>query len=91
VATVKRLLEKTCTATGLGVVVEVLDKVYQTGRTYTEGFKEDMNGTERQKRASRERLKSAGQKAALPACFRSFSWPRCFSSCLGWFKDGSID
>ena len=42
VATVKRLLEKTSTATGLGVVVEVLDKVYQTGRAYTEGFKESM-------------------------------------------------
>ena len=42
VATVKRLLEKTQTATGLGVVVEVLDKVYQTGRKYSEGFKENM-------------------------------------------------
>lgn len=42
VATVKRLLEKTSTATGLRVVVEVLDKVYQTGRAYTEGFKETM-------------------------------------------------
>jgi hypothetical protein len=42
VATVKRLLEKTQTATGLRVIVEVLNKVYQTGRKYTEGFKEDM-------------------------------------------------
>ena len=42
VATVKRLLEKTRTATGLGVVVEVLDKVYQTGRKYAEGFKKEM-------------------------------------------------
>jgi len=42
VATGKRLLEKTQTATGLGVVVEVLDKVYQTGRKYTEGFKQNM-------------------------------------------------
>jgi hypothetical protein len=42
VATVKRLLEKTSTATGLGVVVNILDKVYQTGRAYTEGFKETM-------------------------------------------------
>jgi hypothetical protein len=42
VATVKRLLEKTRTATGLGVAVEVLDKVYQTGRKYAEGFKETM-------------------------------------------------
>jgi Rhodopirellula transposase DDE domain len=42
VATVKRLLEKTRTATGLGVVVEVLEKVYQTGRKYAEGFKKEM-------------------------------------------------
>jgi hypothetical protein len=42
VATVKRLLEKTRTAKGLGVVVEVVEKVYQTGRKYAEGFKEDM-------------------------------------------------
>jgi hypothetical protein len=42
VATVKRLLEKTQTATGLRVIVEVMDKVYQTGRKYTEGFKENM-------------------------------------------------
>jgi hypothetical protein len=42
VATVKRLLENTQTAAGLNVVVEVMDKVYQTGRKYTEGFKENM-------------------------------------------------
>jgi hypothetical protein len=42
VATVKRLLEKTRTSTGLGVVVEVLEKVYQTGRKYAKGFKKDM-------------------------------------------------
>jgi hypothetical protein len=42
VATVKRLLEKTRTATGLRVIVEVLDMVYPTGRKYTEGFKENM-------------------------------------------------
>ena len=42
VATVKRLLEKTRTATGLGVVVEVMEKVYQTGRKYAEGFKKEM-------------------------------------------------
>ena len=42
VATVKRLLEATQTATGLRVIVEVLDKVYPTGRTYTPGFKENM-------------------------------------------------
>jgi hypothetical protein len=41
-ATVRRLLEKTQTATGLRVVVTVLDKVYQTGRAYTPGFKENM-------------------------------------------------
>jgi hypothetical protein len=42
VATVKRLLEKTQTTTGLRVIVAVLDKIYQTGRKYAEGFKEDM-------------------------------------------------
>jgi Rhodopirellula transposase DDE domain len=42
VATVKRLLEKTQTATGLRVIVEVLDQVYQTGRKCSEGFKENM-------------------------------------------------
>ena len=42
VATVKRLLEKTRTASGLGVVVGVLEKVYQTGRKYAEGFKKNM-------------------------------------------------
>lgn len=42
VATVKRLLQKTQTATGLRVIVAVLDKIYQTGRKYTEGFKENM-------------------------------------------------
>jgi hypothetical protein len=41
-STVKRLLEKTRTAKGLGVVVGVLDKVYQTGRKYAEGFKKNM-------------------------------------------------
>jgi len=42
VATVQRLVEKTRTATGLGVVVEVLEKVYQTGRKYAAGFKKGM-------------------------------------------------
>jgi hypothetical protein len=42
VATVKRLLEKTHTATGLRVIVNVLDQVYQKGRTYAAGFKENM-------------------------------------------------
>jgi hypothetical protein len=42
VETVKRLFEKTCTQTGLGVVVEIVHKIYETGRKYTEGFKETM-------------------------------------------------
>jgi hypothetical protein len=42
VATVKRLIEKTRTQTGLGVVVGVLGKIYQRGRKYAEGFKENM-------------------------------------------------
>jgi hypothetical protein len=42
VATVKRLIEKTRTATGLGVIVGVLGKVYQRGRKYAEGFKDSM-------------------------------------------------
>lgn len=42
VATVKRLIEKARTATGLGVVVGVLGKVYQRGRKYAEGFKDNM-------------------------------------------------
>jgi hypothetical protein len=41
IATVKRLLEKTSTATGLGVVVNVLDKVDEGGRKYAAGFKEN--------------------------------------------------
>ena len=41
VGVMKQLLEKARTATGLRVVVQVLDKVYQTGRKYTEGFKEN--------------------------------------------------
>ena len=39
---VKELMEKARTSTGLRVTVEILDKVYQTGRKYAEGFKEDM-------------------------------------------------
>jgi hypothetical protein len=42
VQTVKRLFEKARTATGLGVVVEVARKVYETGRKYAEGFKQNM-------------------------------------------------
>ena len=39
---VKELMEKASTSTGLRVTVEILEKVYQTGRKYAEGFKEDM-------------------------------------------------
>jgi hypothetical protein len=39
---VKRLMEKTQTSTGLSVTVEILDKIYQTGRHYAEGFKKNM-------------------------------------------------
>ena len=42
VGTVKRLFEKTRTQTGLGVVVEIVHKIYETGRKYAEGFKENM-------------------------------------------------
>jgi hypothetical protein len=42
VATVKRLLEKTRTVTGLGVVVGILDKVYAVGRKYADDFKQNM-------------------------------------------------
>src|SRR3712207_4256474 len=39
---VKELMEKAKTSTGLRVTVDILDKVYQTGRKYAEGFKENM-------------------------------------------------
>jgi Rhodopirellula transposase DDE domain len=39
---VKELMEKAKTSTGLRVTVEILDKVYQTGRKYAAGFKEGM-------------------------------------------------
>lgn len=42
VATVRGLLQRARTATGLGVIVGVLDKVYETGRKYAEGFKQNM-------------------------------------------------
>ena len=41
-ATVARLIENTRTTKGLSVVVGVLDKIYRTGRTYAEGFKDRM-------------------------------------------------
>jgi DDE family transposase len=39
---VKALMEKAKTSTGLQVTVDIIDKVYQTGRKYAEGFKENM-------------------------------------------------
>ncbi len=39
---VKELMEKPHTKTGLSVVVNVLDKVYKTGRKVVEGFKETL-------------------------------------------------
>src|ERR1017187_9714188 len=39
---VKELMEKAKTSTGLRVTVDILDKVYQTGRKYAEGYKKDM-------------------------------------------------
>ncbi|MEG4603486.1 ISAzo13 family transposase, partial [Microcoleus sp. F6_C1] len=41
-ALVKQLMEKTQTKTGLDVVVNVIDKIYQTGRKVAKGFKETM-------------------------------------------------
>lgn len=40
--TVKQLMRKTRTRTGLKVVVETVDKIYQTGRKYAQGFKQSM-------------------------------------------------
>lgn len=42
VQSVKELMEKAGTSTGLRVTVDILDKVYETGRKYAEGFKENM-------------------------------------------------
>lgn len=42
VGLVKELMEKAKTTTGLSVTVDILDKVYHTGRKYAEGFKEQM-------------------------------------------------
>ena len=39
---VKKLMAKTHTKTGLSVVVNVLDKIYETGRKVANGFKETM-------------------------------------------------
>ncbi|MFC1713027.1 ISAzo13 family transposase, partial [Candidatus Poribacteria bacterium] len=40
---VKELMAKTKTSKGLRVTVDVIDKVYQTGRKATAGFKENMS------------------------------------------------
>ncbi len=42
VETVKKLISRTSTTTGLTTVVNILDKVYQTGRKYADNFKEKM-------------------------------------------------
>ncbi len=42
-ALVKQLMEKTRTRTGLSVVVDILDKVYQTGRKASEEVKQSLN------------------------------------------------
>ncbi len=42
VDTVKDLIKKTSTKTGLKVIVEIIDKGYETGRKVSEGFKENM-------------------------------------------------
>jgi len=39
---VNNLIAQTRTATGLKVFSSVLDKVFETGRKYTEGFKDNM-------------------------------------------------
>jgi len=39
---VKQLMEKTKTQQGLKVTVDIIDKVYQTGRKVADGFKENM-------------------------------------------------
>jgi hypothetical protein len=42
VGLVKELMEKASTSTGLGVTVNIMEKVYETGRKYAAGFKESM-------------------------------------------------
>jgi len=42
VGVVKELMEKTATRTGLRVTVDIIDKVYQTGRRVSENFKNNM-------------------------------------------------
>jgi hypothetical protein len=43
VALVKQLMEKTRTRTGLSVVVDILDRVYQTGRKVADEVKQNLN------------------------------------------------
>lgn len=43
VALVKQLMEKTRTSTGLSVVVDIVDRVYQTGRKVAEEVKQNLN------------------------------------------------
>ncbi len=38
----KSFVEKTTTETGLAVTANIIDKIYETGRKYTKGFKENM-------------------------------------------------
>jgi hypothetical protein len=38
---VKQLMEKAKTSTGLGVTLEIIDKVYQTGRKYADSFNQN--------------------------------------------------
>jgi hypothetical protein len=42
VGVVKALMEKTTTRTGLRVTVDIIDKVYEVGRTCAKGFKKSM-------------------------------------------------
>ena len=39
---VKKLMERTHTQPGLKVTVQIIDKIYQTGRTVTDEFKQNM-------------------------------------------------
>lgn len=42
IETAKHYMEKTETATGLSVVVRIIDKVFETGRKYADSFKKNM-------------------------------------------------
>ena len=43
IETVKQLMSRTVTSTGLTTVVNILDKLYQTKRKYAADFKEKMS------------------------------------------------